>query len=78
MSRYIEDTELKWVPVSERLPEARQWVLCQCRAGIMDVLRRKYDGDWEQPYPHVTYMNDFVIAWMPLPEQYKENEDGNR
>lgn len=65
------DTEPQWIPTSERLPEVRQWVLCQCRAGMMDILRRTIDGGWEQPYPKVTYMRGFVLAWMPLPKPYE-------
>ena len=61
----------KWIPCSERLPRVREWVLCQCRAGIMDVLRLTEDGDWNKNYPHAEYMSGFVIAWMPLPEPYK-------
>lgn len=64
--------EQRWIPVSEKLPEVREWVLCQCRAGIMDVLRLTEDGDWNKNYPHAEYMSGFVIAWMPLPEPYKE------
>lgn len=59
-----------WIPCSERLPEVRQWVLCQCRAGIMDVLRLTADGSWNKNYPHTEYMSGFVVAWMPLPEPY--------
>lgn len=64
-----------WIPCSERLPEVRQWVLCQCRAGIMDVLRLTADGSWNKNYPHTEYMSGFVVAWMPLPEPYQEVED---
>lgn len=60
----------RWIPVSEKLPEVREWVLCQCRAGIMDVLRLTEDGNWNKNYPHAEYMSGFVIAWMPLPEPY--------
>ena len=38
----------------------------------MDVLRLTEDGSWEKIYPHVNYMNGFVIAWMPLPTPYLE------
>ena len=62
----------RWIPTSERLPKVREWVLCQCRAGIMDVLRLTEDGYWNKNYPHAEYMSGFVIAWMPLPEPYKE------
>ena len=64
----------RWIPVSEKLPEVREWVLCQCRAGIMDVLRLTEDGDWNKNYPHAGYMSGFVIAWMPLPEPYRGGE----
>lgn len=66
----------RWIPCRERLPELRKWVLCQCRAGIIDVLRLNEEGDWVKLYPNTIYMNGFVTAWMPLPEPYKEEEDG--
>ena len=61
-----------WIPTSERLPDVRQWVLCQCRAGIMDVLRLTADGSWNKDYPHTDYMSGFVVAWQPLPKPYRE------
>lgn len=66
----------QWIPTSERLPKVREWVLCQCRAGIMDVLRLTEDGSWNKNYPHAEYMSGFVIAWMPLPEPWKGEEHG--
>ena len=61
----------QWIPVSERLPKVRQWVLCQCRAGIIDVLRLTDDGCWYRKSNEI-YMSGFVLAWMPLPEPYRE------
>lgn len=61
----------QWIPTSERPPKVREWVLCKCRAGIMDVLRLTEDGDWNKQYPYVEYMGSFVVAWMPLPKPYK-------
>lgn len=59
----------KWIPVSERLPQINEWVLCQCRAGYK-VLRLTsygcYCNDTQE------YMDSFVIAWMPLPQPYKD------
>ena len=66
----------RWIPCSERLPKVREWVLCQCRAGIMDVLRLTEDGSWNKSYPHTEYMSGFVIAWMPLPESWEGEENG--
>ena len=65
------DAELHWTPCSEKLPEIGQWVLCQCRAGIMDLLRFTADGSWDKDYPNTEYMSSFVIAWMPLPKPYE-------
>lgn len=62
-----------WIPVNERLPKQGQEVICQCRARIIKVLKLDADGDWYQDASHC-YMRGFVIAWMPLPEPYKEVE----
>ena len=70
------DCEQQWIPVSSgNLPEVRQRVLCQCRTGIQEVLRLNEDGDWECVYPRSTYMKSFVIAWMPLPEPFREGSE---
>ena len=65
-----------WIPVTEQLPDVRQWVLCQCRAGIMDVLRLTADGSWSKNYPHTEYMSSFVVAWMPLPAPWEGDANG--
>lgn len=65
--------EPKWIPCSERLPRQGQEVICQCRANIIKVLKLDAYGDWYQDADHC-YMSGFVIAWMPLPEPYKEGE----
>ena len=65
-----------WIPTSERLPDVRQLVLCQCRAGIMDVLRLTADGSWSKNYPHAEYMSGFVVAWMPLPKPWEGDANG--
>lgn len=59
-----------WIPVSsKRLPEINEWVICQCRANIYEVLKFTNYG-WYHDDMHC-YMDGFVIAWMPLPEPYK-------
>ena len=60
----------RWIPVTERLPPKRKWVLCKCQACITEVLRFD-NAEWYHDPTHV-YMFDFVTHWMPLPEPPKE------
>lgn len=63
----------RWIPVSERLPELGERVLCQCRANIYEVLKLTVDG-WYYDQDHC-YMESFVVAWMPLPEPYERGDE---
>lgn len=53
----------QWIPVTERLPEVNGDYLVTGRQGAVNK-RRYDDGHW--------YGNWAVIAWMPLPEAYRE------
>lgn len=73
----LEATVPRWIPVTERLPEAGKRVLCYCRANIYEVMKMRTDGDWvhnDQVYDS-TYMGKFVTHWMPLPEPPKEETE---
>ena len=59
--------EPKWIPCSERLPEERQ-----------EILATTTDNAWGDVVIIRTYykeMHKSVIAWMPLPEPYREEGD---
>lgn len=61
----------KWIPVSERLPENDEKVLCQTvtKKGQINMVIGYYNFDrW------CCGMNSNVTAWMPLPEPYRESE----
>lgn len=60
-----------WIPVTERLPEAGERVLCYCRANIYEVMKMRTDGNWVYDMNHI-YMHSFVTHWMPLPQPPKE------
>jgi len=63
-----------WVPCSVRLPENDDKVLC-CTAtkkGTRNIVIGYYIAEREY---WACGMNSNVIAWMPLPEPYKEAEE---
>ena len=59
----------EWIPVSERLPEWGERVLTIDNDGdyeINHIMDDEYD-EWFYDYD--------IIAWMPLPEPYKEESE---
>lgn len=66
-----------WIPVTERLPDIGEEVLCNCRARILFVLA--WDGTHWHEGTDRYYMGSFVTHWMPLPEPPKgeDNEHPN-
>ncbi len=75
--------EPQWIPCSERLPEAQKktyWICtdsgyqCECRWTNVNHIWPGLTTDWHW---HIVDVPQFskVVAWMPLPEPYKEVED---
>lgn len=73
----------QWIPCSERLPECElgyetEAVLFQLESGSIEVGYYGTGGKFRDRYfrPYRDHMDGFdaknVIAWMPLPEPYKE------
>ena len=66
------EPEPHWIPVTERLPEVGEYVLCSQING--DVGEGKMYGNekWHICYDDSIYKKEWVEAWQPLPEPYKE------
>lgn len=64
--------EEKWIPVAEKLPDTDEMMLVTCKTqkGVLNVNRAYYDGN----FWHGSGSMSGVIAWMPMPEPYKEEE----
>lgn len=62
----------KWIPCSERLPENAMNVIAQFSDGTVTELRYAGNGIFEGIYEYSTRV---IIAWMPLPEPYKEKTE---
>ena len=65
----------KWIPVSERLPEDEEEVLCFLESEEMAVLfRRNNWGQYEWVDGGFATGSYDVIAWMPLPAPAEPEE----
>lgn len=70
----------QWIPCSERLPEEDgRYIVTEKRFAIDD---RKHNGRYQTVVEEVTFSNGIwnranfieVLAWMPLPTPYREEE----
>ena len=73
---YVDSNEPHWIPVTERLPEGIGQAIVQTNGGAIHEAFYKGKND----YGHEVWMrldgdiywDDEVVAWMPLPEPYKD------
>mgnify|MGYP000017179255 FL=1 len=79
-----DEKENGWIPVSERLPEEDGRYLVTFKYGIKvcmvgygsckrTVLGYPIGHGWYSLEEAQYYAEDSIIAWMPLPEPYKED-----
>ena len=72
----------RWIPVTKRLPEPETYILVSFdNSTTQDIATYRVDDDGSGAfYPgdeDYTYLSVglFVNAWMPLPEQYRGEEE---
>jgi hypothetical protein len=65
-----------WIPVSERLPQLKEQVLC-CEKDKVFIGRMVFEHDGIPVFstPHCNYY--YVTAWMPLPTLYEPQRSKN-
>lgn len=71
--------ELQWIPCSERLPNGQTEVIVSCVDDSGDTKFRYTASGWvttDGEYWIVdNEINPFVVAWMPLPEPWKDGAE---
>lgn len=63
-----QPTILQWIPVSERLPDVGKHVLISKINGYIALDYIDEENHWHWVF------DNWVLAWMPLPEPYKESD----
>ena len=79
--RVAQECNNGWIPCSERLPEEKinpvtedyyEYPVIYKNNDVVDIRYYKFgNGHW---YHGFQIMDDYVTAWQPLPEPYKESE----
>ena len=75
----VTPQEPRWIPVSERMPEEDTDVLVTLKCGLIGIMQKKLadDDNGEPCYIWQDFEGEEheVIAWMPLPQSYREVEE---
>lgn len=68
------EPEQRWIPCGERLPEVGKGVLLTTTFPTVIIGWLKSDGKWMIYENDGNSFQDYIIAWMPLPEPYQRGE----
>lgn len=71
------ENRLRWTPVSERLPKRDEDVLVTTKYEDVRIMYRTDDIFKSPDYwtdGDFIFDDEEILAWMPLPETYKESE----
>ena len=72
----------EWISCKERLPKPNEFVgkvqkyyLIQTEYGDMMVACLDSKRGWQQIFQYGRPIDSEIVAWMPLPKEYKESEN---
>lgn len=68
----------QWIPVTERLPERGKTIMCCNKHGSVFTSALTFLQIHENRSVYACFgQHHGIIAWMPLPEPYREEGNGN-
>ena len=65
--------ETQWIPCSEKMPEDNTDVIVYFYSGTVTEMRYWGNGIFQGIYEHTAKV---IVAWMPLPEPCRQNDEG--
>ena len=68
-------SDFGWIPVEVRLPKLYETVIVTTSANMVTTAFMTTNQIWIYIEGKEFYVEDAVTAWMPLPEQYKEESE---
>ena len=71
----IDALEPQWIPVSERLPDVGQKVLASTNKTCFTQVFKGTSGASNSSWWWEKKTIKHIVAWCPLPEPYKEEEE---
>ena len=70
-------TGTKWIPCSERMPVLDEAVLATTAWNDITIAWREGIDEWRIHEGNTNAETDDLVAWMPLPELYKPQQEDN-
>ena len=64
-----------WIPISKEYPPDDEAVLISTTNSNVTIAFHDICGWWECLYMADHIKDEYVVAWMPLPEPYVESEE---
>ena len=67
-------SEMRWIPVTERLPKVFKAVIVSTSGDAVTTAFMLPNKNWVDLDGEKFCVADTVVAWMPFPEPYKEDD----
>lgn len=67
-----------WIPCKKEMPPNGEFILVSRNDGNVDIMIQDETGEWQNQEGTYYCANEMILAWMPLPEPYKAESEGEK